>query len=115
MNEPITVPYSLQEILKRIEDKIDTNQKEIKQEIKDIRQEIKDVKQEIKQEIQEINTKLEKLNTVEVELTEVKTEIKGINKRLDSQKFINRSVAVGFILAFVSGFIKLFFPDLLPH
>lgn len=108
MNEPITVTYSLEEILKRIEDKIDSNQKEIKQEIKD-------VKQEIKQEIQEINTKLEKLNTVEVELAEVKTEVKGINKHLDSQEFINRSVAVGFILAFVSGFIKLFFPNLLPH
>ncbi|WP_107668768.1 hypothetical protein [Cyanothece sp. BG0011] len=104
MNEPITVPYSLQEILKRIEDKIDTNQKEIKQEIKDVRQEIKGV-----------NTKLEKLNTVEVELAEVKTDLKGINKRLDSQEFLNRSVAVGFILAFVSGFIKLFFPNLLPH
>ena len=51
----------------------------------------------------------------EVELAEVKTELKGINKRLDSQEFINRSVAVGFILAFVSGFIKLFFPNLLPH
>ena len=97
MNEPITVTYSLEEVLKRIEDKIDNNQKEIKQEIK------------------EINTKLEKLNTVEVELAEVKTELKGINKRLDSQEFINRSVAVGFILAFVSGFIKLFFPNLLPH
>ena len=97
MNEPITVTYSLEEVLKRIEDKIDNNQKELKQEIKDI------------------NTKLEKLNTVEVELAEVKTELKGINKRLDSQEFINRSVAVGFILAFVSGFIKLFFPNLLPH
>ena len=97
MNEPITVTYSLEEVLKRIEDKIDSNQKELKQDIK------------------EINTKLEKLNTVEVELAEVKTELKGINKRLDSQEFINRSVAVGFILAFVSGFIKLFFPNLLPH
>ena len=97
MNEPITLTYSLEEVLKRIEDKIDNNQKELKQEIKDI------------------NTKLEKLNTVEVELAEVKTELKGINKRLDSQEFINRSVAVGFILAFVSGFIKLFFPNLLPH
>ncbi|MGK7954134.1 MAG: hypothetical protein AB4063_02530 [Crocosphaera sp.] len=87
MNEPITVTYSLEEVLKRIENKIDSNQKEFKQDIK------------------EINTKLEKLNTVEVELAEVKTELKGINKRLDSQEFINRSVAVGFILAFVSGFI----------
>ncbi len=97
MNEPITVTYSFEEFLKMIEDKIDSNQKELKQDIK------------------EINTKLEKLNTVEVELAEVKTELKGINKRLDSQEFINRSVAVGFILAFVSGFIKLFFPNLLPH
>ncbi|MGK7941213.1 MAG: hypothetical protein AB4062_13910, partial [Crocosphaera sp.] len=62
-----------------------------------------------------VNTKLEQLKTVQVELAEVKTELKGINQRLDSQEFINRFVAVGFILAFVSGLIKLFFPNLLPH
>ena len=55
MNEPITVPYDLTDILK-----------------------------ELKQDIKDVNTKLEKLNTIEVELAEVKTELKGVSKRLES-------------------------------
>ncbi|MGK7884707.1 MAG: hypothetical protein AB4057_08795 [Crocosphaera sp.] len=40
-----------------------------------------------------------------------------MNKRLDSQEFINRSVAIGIIVALTSGAIKLFFPNFpnLPH
>ncbi len=46
-------------------------------------------------------------------ITALDVEVKGINKRLDSQEFIDRSVAVGFILALLTGVIKLFFPNLL--
>ena len=88
MNEPITVTYDLTEVLK-----------------------------ELKQDIKDVSSKLEKLNTIEVKLATVETELKGINKRLDSQEFMNRSVAVGFILAFITGVIKLFFPNFpnIPH
>lgn len=82
MNEPVTVTYDLADILK-----------------------------ELKQDIKDVNTKLEKLNIIEVKLATIETELKGVNKRLDSQEFINRSVAVGFILAFITGVIKLFFPN----
>jgi hypothetical protein len=90
MNEPITVTYSLEDVLKRIEEKIDNNHKELSQ----------------------------KIGGIEVKLATIETELKGVNKRLDSQEFINRSVAVGFILAFITGVVKLFFPNLLnnlPH
>lgn len=86
MSEPVTVTYSLEEVLK-----------------------------EIKQEIKDVNTKLDKMderfNKLEIAVTEVKTELKGMNKRLDSQEFINRSVAIGVIVALTSGVIKLFFPN----
>ncbi|MEA5512045.1 hypothetical protein VB715_19925 [Crocosphaera sp. UHCC 0190] len=85
MSDPVTVTYSLEEVLKRIEDKLD---------------------------------KMDgSLNKIEIEVTEVKTELKGINKRLDSQEFINRSIAIGVIVALTSGVIKLFFPNFpnLPH
>ncbi|MEA5532420.1 hypothetical protein [Crocosphaera sp. XPORK-15E] len=85
MSDPVTVTYSLEEVLKRIEDKLD---------------------------------KMDgRLNKIEIEVTEVKTELKGINKRLDSQEFINRSIAIGVIVALTSGVIKLFFPNFpnLPH
>lgn len=86
MNEPVTVTYDLAEVLK-----------------------------ELKQDIKDVNTKLdkqsEKLNTIDVKLATIETELKGVNKRLDSQEFINRSVAIGVIVALVTGVIKLFFPN----
>ena len=54
MNEPITVPYDLTDILK-----------------------------ELKQDIKDVNTKLEKLTTIEVKLATIETEIKGMDKRLE--------------------------------
>ncbi|MGK7954980.1 MAG: shikimate dehydrogenase [Crocosphaera sp.] len=54
MNEPITVPYDLTDILK-----------------------------ELKQDIKDVNTKLEKLNTIEVKLATIETELKGMDKRLE--------------------------------
>ena len=59
----------------------------------------------------------EKIGTIEVKLTAVETELKGVNKRLDSQEFINRSVAIEVIVALVTGVVKLFFPNFpnIPH
>ncbi|MEA5532421.1 hypothetical protein [Crocosphaera sp. XPORK-15E] len=92
MSDPITVTYSLEEVLKRMDDKLD----------------------KMNERFDKID---ERLNKIEIEVTEVKTELKGMNKRLDSQEFINRSVAIGVIIALTSGVIKLFFPNFpnLPH
>ena len=82
---PVTVTYSLEEILKEINGKLDTIQKDV--------------------------------TDLKVGQAELKAEVKAINKRLDSQEFINRSVAIGIIVALVTGVIKLFFPNFpnLPH
>ena len=76
---PVTVTYSLEEILKEMNGKLDTIQKDI--------------------------------TDLKVGQAELKSEVKAINKRLDSQEFINRSVAVGVIMALVTGVVKLFFPN----
>ncbi|MGB5596213.1 MAG: hypothetical protein WBM62_19570 [Crocosphaera sp.] len=103
MNEPVTVTYSLEEMFSRLENKIDSNQKETNEKFKEL--------------TQKIDKQTEEIGTIKVELTEVKTELKGMNKRLDSQEFLNRSVAIGVIVALTSGVIKLFFPNFpnLPH
>ncbi len=54
MNEPITVPYDLANILK-----------------------------ELKQDIKEVNTKLEKLNTIEVKIATLTEKVDGMDKRLE--------------------------------
>ena len=103
MNEPSTVTYTTAEILKRIEDKMDSNQKETNEKFRELSQ--------------KLDKQSEKIGSIELEVAEVKTELKGMNKRLDSQEFINRSVAIGVIVALTSGAIKLFFPNFpnLPH
>ena len=63
MNEPVTVTYSLEDVLKRIEDKLDSNHKELSQKIDKQSEEIGDIK---------------------VKLTAVETELKGMNKRLEA-------------------------------
>ncbi len=59
----------------------------------------------------------ERFTKLEIEMAEVKTELKGMNKRLDSQEFLNRSVAIGVMVALSTGVVKLFFPNFpnLPH
>ena len=82
---PVTVTYSLEEILKDINSKLDTIQKDV--------------------------------TDLKVGQAELKAEVKAINKRLDSQEFINRSVAIWIIVALITGVIKLFYPNFpnLPH
>ena len=103
MNEPITVTYSLEEVLK-----------ELKQEIKAVNSKLDTMQKDIT-DLKVGQVRLEEKLTGDIKSLD--TEVRGINKRLDSQEFLNRSVAVGFILAFVSGVIKLFFPNFLnfPH
>ncbi|MGK7958303.1 MAG: hypothetical protein AB4063_24050 [Crocosphaera sp.] len=111
---PITVTYSLEEVLG-----------ELKQGIQDINGKLDTVQQDLNTKIdnnqKEVNTKLETmqkdLTDLKVEMGEVKTELKGMNKRIDSQEFLNRSIAIGVIVALTSGVIKLFFPNFLnlPH
>ena len=41
----------------------------------------------------------------------VNAKLDGLDKRLDTQEFINRSVVVGLVLAIAAGVFKLFFPN----
>lgn len=104
---PITVTYSLEEILKEINGKLDKMDEKFETKLDKI-----DEKFETKFDKIE-----ERLTKIEVGQAEIKTEIKGMNKRLDSQEFINRSIAIGVIVALVTGVVKLFFPNFLnlPH
>ena len=68
MNEPSTVTYSIGEVLKRIEDKIDDNQKELKQEMKEFKQEMKEFKQEMKEFNQKLDKQSEQITTIKATL-----------------------------------------------
>ncbi|MDB9468858.1 hypothetical protein PN491_20060 [Dolichospermum circinale CS-539/09] len=134
---PPTLTYTLEEILSRLDQKIEkqfteVNQKmdkqaaEVNQKFAEVNQKIDkqaaEVNQkfaEVNQKFSEVNKKLEtidsRLNKLEIGQAELSGEIKtleekviGIDKRLDNQEFINRGVLVAVIIALISGVVKLF-------
>jgi murein lipoprotein len=97
---PVTVTYSLEEVLgqlmkkmDRLDEKIDRLDQKVDNKVESLQKDIVEVK---------------------VELVKLQGEVGSIGKRLDTQEFINRSVVVGFVLALVAGVIKLFLPEF-PH
>lgn len=107
---PITVTYSLEDILKEINTKLDRMDEKFEAKLDRM-----DEKFETK--FEKFEAKLDNIqkdvNDLKVGQAELSSEVKGINKRLDNQEFINRSVAVGFLLAFGTGIIKILFPNFL--
>jgi phage host-nuclease inhibitor protein Gam len=130
---PITVTYSLEEVLGQIQqqlvrmdarfDKVDEQFKAVHQEIAEIKTQMVKQDAELKQEMAEIKTQIVK-QEVELkgeikalgtelrgEVKNLRTEMQGIGKRLDTQEFINRSVVVSFLVAVLAGVVKLFLPQ----
>ncbi|MFM8296592.1 MAG: DUF4164 domain-containing protein [Microcystaceae cyanobacterium] len=106
------ITYSIEDILARLEDKIDARFDKI-----DARFE------KVDRQLTEVNQRLTKLEVGQAELSgEIKAlderlsgEIKalenkvdGIGKRLDNQEFLNRGVVVAVLAALIAGGAKLF-------
>ncbi len=68
MNEPSTVTYPTAEILKRIEDKIDSNQKETNEKFKELSQ--------------KIDKQSEKIGSIEVKMATLTEKVDGMDNRL---------------------------------
>jgi transketolase len=135
---PPTLTYTLEEILSRLDQKIEKQFTEVNQKIdrqftevnQKIEKQFTEVNQKIDRQFAEVNQKMEKqsaevnkkleiidgrLNKLEIGQAELSGEIKtldekviGIDKRLDNQEFINRGVLVAVIIALISGVVKLF-------
>ena len=116
---PPTLTYTLEEILSRLDQKIEKQFAEVNQKMDRQFAEVNQKFAEVNQKFTEVNKKLEtidgRLNKLEIGQTELSGEIKtleekvsGIDKRLDNQEFINRGVLVAVIIALISGVVKLF-------
>ncbi len=91
--DPPTLTYTLEEVLTRFEQKMD--------------KQFADVNQKMDKQFADVNQKLEKiddrLNKLEIGQVELSEKVSGIDKRLDSQEFVNRGVLVALIAALFSG------------
>ncbi|MDD1422145.1 hypothetical protein MEO40_24130 [Dolichospermum sp. ST_sed1] len=136
-NPPI-LTYTLEEILSRLDQKIEKQFTEVNQKMdrqftevnqkmdrqfaevnQKMDRQFAEVNQKMEKQFAEVNKKLEtidnRLNKLEIGQAELSGEIKtleekviGIDKRLDNQEFINRGVLVAVIIALISGVVKLF-------
>ena len=113
---PPTLTYTLEEILSRLDQKIEKQFAEVNQKMD---KQFAEVNQKMDKQFAEVNKKLEtvdsRLTKLEIGQAEISGEIKtleekvsGIDKRLDNQEFINRGVLVAVIIALISGVVKLF-------
>jgi len=120
---PPVLTYTLEEILSRLDQKIEKQFTEVNQKMDrqfaEVNQKMDRHFTEVNQKFTEVNKKLEtidgRLNKLEIGPAELSGEIKtleekvsGIDKRLDNQEFINRGVLVAVIIALISGVVKLF-------
>lgn len=91
---PITVTYSLEEVLTRIETKIDRLDQKIDERFGKLEERIGKLE--------------ERIGTLEVSQARIEEKIDGLSKRLENQEFITRGIILGLVLAFLAGFAKLF-------
>ena len=101
MSEPITVTYSLEEVLKRIENKLDSNQKEVNQKLEDLQKDVTDLKvgqATLTEKVGGMDKRLEKVET------EQATMVKAIS---DLQGF--RSLIVPIVVAVATALLTLLF------
>ena len=95
-NPPI-LTYTLEEILSRLDQKIEKQFAEVNQKMDRQFTEVNQKFTEVNKKLETIDGRLNKLEIGQVELSgEIKTleeKVSGIDKRLDNQEFINRGVS----------------------
>ena len=104
-NPPVTVTYSLEEILTRFEQNMNRQFTEVNQRLTQLEIGQANLSGDIKaldqKFIGEIKTLDEKINALD-------TKIDGISKRIDNQEIISRGVVIGLLVAVIGGLAKVF-------
>ncbi|MGK7954080.1 MAG: hypothetical protein AB4063_02240 [Crocosphaera sp.] len=109
MSEPMTVTYSLEEVLKRIEGKLDKIDEKFEAKLDKLDEKFETKLDKLDEKFETKFDKLdERLNTIEVGQGKLEEKVDGLGKRLDNQEFINRAVLVGLIIALLGGLAKMF-------
>ncbi|MFM7438162.1 MAG: hypothetical protein ACKO2V_06085 [Snowella sp.] len=106
-----TIEIELVKVLERIEQNLADFRKETEQNLADFRKETNQRFDKIEERLTSLEigqARLDERLTGEMKTANAKLD--GLDKRLDTQEFINRSVVVGLVLAIAAGVVKLFFP-----
>ena len=97
----LNVEYDIKELFDKLENKLETKFDKLEAKI-----------DKIETKVDKLETKVDKIGE---DVSQLKTDVKvldqkvvGIDKRLDTQEFINRGVAIGLLVALIGGLAKLF-------
>ncbi|MGK7956277.1 MAG: hypothetical protein AB4063_13665 [Crocosphaera sp.] len=115
MNEPVTIKYSLEDILKKIDDKLDRMEETSNQRFEKLESKLESNQREFEQKLDSFQRDVnQKLDTLQKDVTDLKVgqakleeKVEGLTKRLDYQEFINRGVVIGLIVALLGGLAKM--------
>ncbi len=94
----LTVTYSIEEILKQINQKLDNLQKDVT----DLKIGQTKMEAELKGDMARIEAKLDG------KITALDEKVNGLSKRLENQEFVNRGILVALVVAIIGGAAKLF-------
>lgn len=77
-----------------------------------IEYDLKEILTRLEGRFDKLESKIDKIGEdiadLQVKVGVLAEKVEGINKRLDTQEFINRGVIIGLILAVLGGFAKVF-------
>jgi chromosome segregation ATPase len=108
----MTVTYSIEDILARIEDKMDARFEKLDARFEKIDRQFERLENKMDTRFAEVDQRLNKLEVGQAELSgdikALEEKVDGIGRRLDNQEFLNRGVAVAVLAALLAGSAKLF-------
>jgi len=111
-----TVTYSLEDILERIENKMDARFEKVDRQLTEMNQRLMKLEvgqAELSGDIKALDERLSgEIKALDERLSgDIKTlsaKVDGLGKRLDNQEFLNRGVVVAVLAALIAGGAKLF-------
>jgi chromosome segregation ATPase len=111
-----TVTYSLEDILERIENKMDARFEKVDRQLTEMNQRLMKLEvgqAELSGDIKALDERLSgEIKAIDERLSgDIKTlsaKVDGLGKRLDNQEFLNRGVVVAVLAALIAGGAKLF-------
>lgn len=94
MNEPVTVTYSIEDLLKKIDEKLDKMDANSTKRFEKVESKLDIIQKDV--------------TDLKVGQARLEEKVDGLGKRLDNQEFINRGVLIGLIVALLGGLAKMF-------
>ncbi len=104
----LNVEYEIKELFDKLENKLETKFDKLEAKIDKLETKF----DKLEDKVDKLEDKVDKIGE---DVAQLKTDVKvldqkvvGIDKRLDSQEFINRGVAIGLLVALLGGLAKIF-------